>query len=842
MNKKVVRLIILGMVFIGALIAFSMLINKENKELTAGIEEAKLPVIHFIYEDTQINEIHGYIDEMDLGTMRDSVTPIDIDNKLHMEISSVDCQVENIAYEIRSIEENRLLVGNDQTDYEIKGEVITCNITLPSLFESNMEYNMIISLMTDRGKIRYYTRLMNPEGCYLEDSVDFAMQFHEYTFRDDADTFIPTYMDPATGDATTLSYVDLSCTLGQVTWADFQGMRLTEPVASIEEVNSSYNVILLHYVMTNVNENHEVEYYNVEEYYRLRKASNRMYVLNFERRMNQIFRVENTFLRNDSAIILGIRDSEVEYKANEAGDSIAFVQEGELWSYNRTNNSISQVFSFRGLEGINTKENWNQHDIHIMKVDEAGSVDFVVYGYMNRGNHEGKVGIGVYHYDGIAHTVEEEIFISSRKSYDALKAELGDLLYVNEQKIMYLILNETFYQIDLTTHNVTKVLEDLEDFEYAVSESNRYVAWIDCAEGENSYSIHLEDLKTGISYEIKEEDGTYLRPLEFLGEDFIYGVAKAENVKLDATGRDVFPISSLKIMDARESQKEVIKTYAPENGFIETVTLKDNNIYVELMSETEGRYVTYGQDIIMNREIEKVGDVDISTMVTEKKQTQILLTMKTLTNQYAVESIISNYILKEEQQEALTLDDFSERIYYVYARGESVYASRNVWEAILVANKSLGVVVDSDRNYVWMRARSTKKSALKDLTFYEADAAGDSVVKCVSTILMLEGKSIGVGDLILAGQTPKDVLSKTLSEVRVYELYECMLDELLYFVDQGTPVMAYVENNKAILITGYSQSYVYYYDPITNMEGSMGLAEANERFALGGLRYIAYIK
>lgn len=842
MNKIAVRSIILGVVFIGALIIFSIWINKENKELASGMEEASLPVIHFVYENTDINEIHGYIDEMDLGTMRDAVTPIDANNQLHMDISSVECQVENISYEIRSVGDNRLLVNNNQADCMMDGERITCKITLPSLFEGNKEYNMIISLTTDRGEIYYYTRLIDPKDCCLEESLDFAMQFHEYTFRQDADTFIPTYMDKATGDATTLSYVDLTCTLGQITWADFEGTRLTDPIASIEEVTPSYNVILLRYVMTGVNENHEVEYYNVEEYYRLRKAPNRMYVLNFERRMNQIFRLENTFLRNASAIILGIRDSAVEYKANEAGDSIAFVQEGELWSYNRINNSMSQVFSFRGQEGINIKENWNQHDVHIIKVDEAGSVDFVVYGYMNRGPHEGQVGIGVYHYDGISHMVEEEIFISSTKSFDALKAELGDLFYVNEQKMMYLILHETFYQIDLTSHDVKIRLEELKDFEYAVSESNRYIAWIDCAERENSSSIHLEDLKTGISYEITDEEGTYLRPLEFLGEDFIYGIANAENVQADATGREVFPMSSLKIMDVYESQKEVIKTYTPISGFIEEIVIDNYNISVELIQEKEGRFVSNGRDIIMNRETHHMGDVGLSTMVTEKKQTQMLLTMKATTNTHRVEPIISNYIVKEKEQAPLTLDDYEKKIYYVYARGESVFASCHVWEAIMKANEAKGVVVDSDRNYVWKRARSTNKSALKNLAFHETDDSGTSIVKCVSAILVLEGKSLGVEDLIHAGQSPRDVLSRILPEISVYELYECLSDELLYFIDQGTPVMAYVAKDKAILLTGYTQSQLYYYDPETNADGSMSFIDADEKFALGGYHYLVYTK
>ena len=67
--------------------------------------------------------------------------------------------------------------------------------------------------------------------------------------------------------------------------------------------------------------------------------------------------------------------SNVEYKANEAGTSVAFVQEGELWSYNTVENTLAKVFSFRGYEGIDSRENYGEHDIKIVGVDEVGSVD-----------------------------------------------------------------------------------------------------------------------------------------------------------------------------------------------------------------------------------------------------------------------------------------------------------------------------------------------------------------------------------------------------------------------------------------------------------------------------------
>ena len=842
MNRKVVRPIILALVFIGAIVTFSITINKENKNLTTSMAETTLPVLNFVYEDTKINELHGYVNEMDLGTMRDAVTPIESDNELHIEIKPYEKEIDAVSFEIRSVEDNRLLIDNDNVERMEKGDRITCNIKLPELFENHKEYNMIIWLTSGDEKLYYYTRIMKQTDCNVEDSVAFALQFHEYTFRDDAEDFIPTYMDPATGDATTLSYVDLSCTLGQITWADFEGTRLTEPVAAIEEINTSYNALILTYVMTNVNDNNEVEYYNVEEFYRLRKASNRMYVLNFERRMNQIFRVENNFIRNDSEIVLGIRNPEVEYVANDAGDSIAFVQEGELWSYNRSTNTISQVFSFRSLEGINIKENWSQHDIHIIKVDEAGSVDFVVYGYMNRGVHEGQVGIGVYHYDGIAQTIEEEIFISSKKSYDALKAELGELMYINEQKILYLMMNETVYEIDLTTYDVTVMLENVKKETYAVSESCRFFAWISNEESYNSTIIHLEDLKTGITYEVKEGEGMYLRPLEFLGEDFIYGIAKAENVKTDITGNMFFPMSSLKIMNTYEEQKEIIKTYSAMNGLIEEITVVGENIYVSLINQKDGRYVSNGEDIIMNRETEKTSEVEISTMVTEEKQRQILLTMKKLTTNEALSSITSKHILIEEERKEISLDTFEESIYYVYARGESVFASKNVSEAILVANENLGVVVDQNRNYIWKRARATNRSAFRNIVYNEADASGGSIAKCISAMLMREDKALSVNELLQANHSPKEILQSSIPDAIVLELNGCTTDEVLYFIDQGNPVMAYVENGEAILLIGYSSTQIHYYDPAGDIFGSFNLDEADEKFVLGGARFVTYVK
>lgn len=841
MNKKYVKPIVLTVVFLISVLVFNVLTNKVNNDLTTTMEEASLPIMHFVYDDTVVNELHGYVQEMDMLSMRDGLMPIGKERDLHLEIMSYGNNVENLAYEIRSIDGERLLVEEDNADITVTQDKVDCNISLPSLFEDNQEYNMKFTLTVDGREVYYYTRIVRSLNYYTDECLDFALLFHEYTFRDDAKDFIPTYMDPATGDATTLNYVDLTCTLRQITWANFTGVKLTEPVASFKEVGSLYNVVILNYVMTNVNENNEVEYYNVEEYYRLRYTSTRTYVLNFERRMNQIFRNENNFLLGTTGILLGIRDNDVEYLANDSGNCIAFVQEGELWSYDRSNHVLSQIFSFRGAEGISDRENWNQHDIQIIRVDEAGSVSFIVSGYMNRGAHEGQVGIGVYHYDGVSHTVEEEVFIPSNKSYEVLQAELGNLLYVNEHKMLYFMLNDKVYSVDMNTF-VAKLLVEGESQDcYAVSKSGRYLAWVDSDALYSSKLIHLEDLKTGLSYEIKAKEGCYVIPIDFIGEDFVYGVANAEDVKQNVWNETLFPMSELKIMNTSEEKQEIIKSYSSGENKIGNVTVDDRNIYIDLVKEEDGRLEVCGADTIMNRESEPVNGVKLKKSVTTLKQTQVAINMKEIKKTGTVQLITPKHILIE-QPRIVDVEVETEGYYYAYARGKVLLATKDVSEAIRCANEYSGVVVDSELRYVYKRARSTTKAALTNLAENEADAEASSYVKALSAILAHEGVTMGVNDMLASGQTPIQILQTTLRGSMILELKECTVDESLYFIDQGTPVLARIGVDQAVLLTGYTSKTIYYYDPASGTNKSADYEVMEALIEAGGNYFIAYVK
>ena len=666
MNRKVIKPVVLSGLFLAALIVFSIITNQDNKDMTTAMKEATLPIVQFYEGNNSVAQLHGYVSEMNITKMRDGIVPVDHTRLLPLKINTYGQKIRGIAYEIRSLDDSRLVAKGNAQEIKEKNNEISANLKIQNILGKGEEYELIVILASGKNKIRYYTRLMQTQNDDTQACMDFALQFHEYTFRDDANKFIPKYMDAATGDTSTLNYVDLSCTLNQITWADLKPEQMGELEASFKEINDSYDVITLRYVVTIKGTGGETEYYNVEEYYRLRMTESRMYVLNFERTLNQIFRGENRFITDNNQIQLGIRDKNIEYAVSETGDVIAFVQQGELWCFDRVNNKIVQVFSFLGAEGINARDNWDQHDIKIARVDEAGSIDFVVYGYMNRGDHEGEVGTAVYHYDGLVHTIEEEIFIPSDVSYEILKAQMGQLMYVNEKGTFYLIMDQKLYSIDTDKRTPEVLVKDLKESCYKVSESNQYFAWVDSDKEYKSDVIHLMNLKNASVYDIKAKKGEYILPLGFIDEDFIYGAAKKDKVMVAAAGNTVFPMKNLTIMDTSENSHSILKTYEPSRGSIGSISVEDYTITIHLIKKSGGHYVAAGTDAIMNREGDTEEKVTVGSTVTDRKETQYQLMMKNGADASKIKMLASKSVLLENPRDVSVKNKESQEYFYVY--------------------------------------------------------------------------------------------------------------------------------------------------------------------------------
>ena len=566
-----------------------------------------------------------------------------------------------------------------------------------------------------------------------------------------------------------------------------------------------------------------------------------MYVLDYERTAEEIFNPEGTILSGGNSIQLGITPGDVEYDYNEVGNRIAFVQAGELWGYDASNNLLSKIFSFREQEDFDPRDNLNQHDIKIMNVDEAGSVDFIVFGYMNRGKHEGEVGLSVFHYDGLARTVEEEAYLPCNSSYGILGSELGQFLYESDGRMVYLVLNHTMYSIDLNTKETKEAISDLTEGDYFASVSNRYFTWIDAGKTYQSETLHLIDLSSGKISDITVGNGEVIRPMGFIGEDLIYGVANASDVVKNAAGNAVFPIKKLYIVGS-ENTKDILKEYAPSDGYVGTVTVDGYLISMQLIQRNEGQFVVVGENQIMNKEADKDTVVYLKSYGDQERQKLYQIAFTGQAKAGKTKLVTSKEVITQDNRAVEIQRDPDVTRYYVYAKGDVLYSGDQIATAIRKANENNAIVVNQKQQYVWQQGRGVYKDPLNGLSVAASDLESGTIVQAISGMIQWEGKTGSVSDMIAQGNSPEDVLVTMLPEYEILNLSGCSVDEMFYYVNNGTPVFALTSQDTAVLLTGYTSSLVYYYDPATHTTQKMATQDANNIFSQAGNVFLAYQK
>ena len=225
-------------------------------------------------------------------------------------------------------------------------------------------------------------------------------------------------------------------------------------------------------------------------------------------------------------------------------------------------------------------------------MEDSGDVDFLVYGYMNRGNHEGSMGIVGYHYDSGQNALEELYYIPYTGSYEALEDDLQQLVYRNDQGMLYLYVDHAVYGIDLKSRENIVVADALEEGSYAVSADRSRIAWQAGGSRYDSESLSLMDLNTGEKREIRGESGKYVRVLGFVGSDLVYGTANKEDVWMDNGRVRELPMESIRIIN---DQMQEETSYEKPGYYISQVRVEESRIHLSRVSKTGGGGYTEAQ-------------------------------------------------------------------------------------------------------------------------------------------------------------------------------------------------------------------------------------------------------
>lgn len=839
MKKAIVKGTVFGLVFFLAVIIISHIMNKGNDDLTVEMAPAGFPVVYMGLDGIVYNELHGYAQTMDTAYMRDTITALNEGRTAEFTIDTYGQYLNKLSYEVRSVDGERLIEDTEIKEYDEKNGIITGKLTVKDLIEKNTEYELILLLDTGEAVIRYYTRIVWSEEYHTAEKLEFARMFHEKSFDREEARDLAKYMETnSAGDNSTLHEVDIHCSLNQVTWGNLAVEKVTEPVFNVRELASQTASITGGYFVS-TGSGREKTYFYVEEYYRLRYTADRIYLLDYYRTMDSIVNEQDDIYVNDK-IMLGVADENLPLVESEDGNVFAFVQQNRLYSYNVTTNKMTVIFSFYDGKNADARTMYNQHGIKILSIDEGGNVQFAVYGYMNRGRHEGKVGFQVYYYDSALNTIEEVLYIPYDKTYQILKAEADRLLYLSWENYLYLMFGNTLYEINTVQKSSSSIVETAQDDSLKVSESNRMAVWQSKGSLYEATELVLMDLGTREKTFIASGAGEYILPLGFMGEDLVYGLARREDIVTDTAGRITFPMYAVYICDARG---EILKSYRQQNIYVSGCSMQSNQITLERLVKLEdGAYEEASPDNIMNNTEMETGKNTIKPVFTENYGEFVQIAVKKDIDAKTLQIRTPKEVLYEGGRElSLTGGESADR-YYVYGLEGVSGICKNPARAVSMAEEGFGVVINDDGEYVWMRGNRVTRNQIMAIEAAAVTEEKNSMAVCLETVLKYEGVIRNAQHLLDTGETAYEIWKNNLEEAQVLDLEGCSLDAVLYYVNRDLPVLATLNDGSAVLIVGFNQYNIVLMDPKSGSLEKAGMNDSAEWFAENGNNFLSYIK
>lgn len=835
MKKRVITVVVLLLVFIAALTGFSIILNQGTDDMTADMGSAKLPVISFEESGYSVNPLAGYTQEMDIPTMRDQILPISVGTSVTADIQGYQGKIHSFKYEIMTLD------GKDVLKSETISEVSnTVKLELGDSISDGKEKVLRITLVTENEeKIYYYMRVIRAAEFNVQQCLEFAEYFHKTAMEEGSIAELEDYYSTdGAPEGNGLQRVTLASDLKNIGWRDLKVQTVGDIIWEIKESNETYTSVMLKYQVKAGEEEKQGDFYHVTEFFKVRFLRGRASLESYERTMNEVFEgKEKNFSKN--GVLLGLTDDNVSYVTNEKGDHISFVQEREVWHYDKEENRISLLFSFADAENDDIRNYKDDHAVRILDMDGKGNTVFAVYGYMNRGEHEGQTGAAIYYYNIEDGYVQEKAFISSRNSGAIVQQRLSNLTYYNKtSNTLYAVFEGTLYRINLKTQEKEVIQEHLKEGQYVFSANGKYVAYQKNGNLKDADCIEVWNLEKEKNFLVEVPQEELIRPLGFVKEDIVYGVGRESDAGKDAAGEELIPFYKLEI---RNGKNEVVKSYQVDGIYIRDAWVADNMITMERAVKNGNGYKNTTQDSITNNEGKKEKEIQLEKISSKSKGFQMRLTDE---NGIADRN---PKLLKPKQMlfERAVMIDFEkaelEGSYYVYGLGklQGIYDKAGI--AIGKADTVRGVVVTSNQTKMWERGNRMLSYQIENISPLAVNPGESSLSACLRQMFSYEQQNVNVQAELSKGKSVLDLLGE-YSGGEAVDLTGCTLEQLCYLVGNGTPVLAMTGMDRAILLTGYSEDSFTYIDPSSGKKVTAEEKEVKKMTAGSQNAFYGYVK
>ena len=814
MKKIALRLFVLLAVFLGSLVVFVNVFNQEVTVGTAKMDEPTLPVCYMEVSGTRVNRMFGTKTRLGGEGLRDHLTPLGTDRSLKLLVNAYGQEISSVAYEVRTIDGENVVENGKLSGFSTEEELQALEFSLANPIRMDREYLLELQLDLGGESVYYYTRLVQRAKASVSGYLEFAEMFYRTCLDQEKSGSLSGYLESdSSGNNSNFADVDIHSTAAQVGWGDLKPKLYREAVLSIKEINETTGSIQAEYVITAENEEGQTEYYNVTDFYRMRYDQSDVLLLDFERSARQRFDGELPVL-NSTGISLGVALPDTQYMTDSSGEILSFVEEGELWSYNRSVNKVTRVFSFLN-DGENDERSENlAHGIEIVRVEENGDMDYVVYGYMNADSHEGEMGVAVYHYNAQQNASLEELFLPVGQSYEYLREDIEQLAYVSKEGDFYVKLGTRIYQIDMDTKEAVVLKEGVQDSCFVSSRSHQTIAWMDEMEENNSQHLTAMDLETGETMAVEAGEGNRVKAIGFLNEDLIYGIAAEADIVTDSLGKTTFAMNTLKIQNM---DGQVVKEYHQEGVWVSQGILSQGLLELKRVRLENGVYVETTPDQIMNNLQQTEETIRIELSVGQRKGTVMLVDFGDVGATRNLLELEGKFF-QGQGDASLSLELFQsqKQEFSVYAKGELQGFYDILGEAVRAADAENGVVLRSQESYVWERGNQESRRTLNE------DELPAAVLQAPLDMAALQS-ALGEGYSVIS-------------------LEGCSLDSVLYFVSRGCPVIVKISDTESAAMVGYDPSNTILHYPSTGETKYFPSDDSRELFEENGNVFITYLE
>ena len=819
MNKAIKKFAILAGIFLAAagIYFFTSLNNMEQSETVYTVMDApEIPVMEAELFDNQANRLVGYTQPMGTEVARDSLTVLPEDRQLKLRLKYGTETPLKTSYEIRSLDKQRLVEKTEAGQWQT-AEDGTEELTLPiqNLLTKGTEYLLHVTMETEsKGELHYYTRILWTEQNLAQSMMQFAEDFSTKTLSESQARELVTYLETKnTADNSSLGHVTVESSFSQLTWGGLKMELVGEMETTLQELDGIMGQIQVKYQVSRTAEQGNTESYEVTDYYTVKWTEKRIYLMDFDRRMNQIFSGERV-LYSGKRILMGIGNDDVIQTLHSKNNRyLAFVFNRDLWCYDQQDGKSVNIFSFRNVGDESGRSNYDQHNVQILDVADDGTVEFLVYGYMNRGNHEGDQGLGLYSYskDG---AVTERFFADSSRSYDEIRQDIEKLSYLSENGMFSVYQDGAVYGIDLSSKEYMVVADGLTEETSAISSDRTRLAWLEGQDAYGAKTIHVFNMATGEKQEIQAPEGSVLRALGFVQGDFVYGLAHPEDIWMMNGRPEDLPMYAIQIVD---KDLNVQTRYEKQGFYLGGVAVEDSRIHIQrLVKNGDLRYAYADQDTIVCNEAAEIDTMDhIGWFASEvRRKVYFVQTDQEIGSSKSIKISVARK-LTYDQSETLEFQNGNQQSrteFYAYGRGKLQGIYGTFAEAVQAAYPVMGIVTDQNQQILWDRVN---RSTIRTIRSPQETA----------TVLTRNLQDLSQAKPMADGTVLIDARG-------------CTLNQMLYFIGQGMPVAAYTEGGNYVLLYGYDQYNISVLNPATGETYKMGLNDGADYFNRCGNDFI----